>query len=71
MGNLPCFVGCPSVAVGDEVLAFYSPGKPCVPIEAAECTLGDTIPAYISLTPWAETAVLARWLRSPRTILWP
>jgi len=62
-GELPCFYGCASVAVGDEVLAFYRFPEPCINITGNDCPQGDTIPAVIALTPWSDTPVLAE-LRS-------
>lgn len=59
-GELPCFYGCASVAAGDEVLAFYRFPEPCIKTPGVECTLGDTIPGSIALTPWADTVVLAQ-----------
>lgn len=58
-GELPCFYGCASVAVGDEVLAFYRFPEPCFNTTGDDCPQGDTIPAVIALTPWSDTPVLA------------
>jgi hypothetical protein len=59
-GELPCFYGCASVAVGDEVLAFYRSPEPCIDTGDDNCPLGGTIPGSIALTPWADTVVLAQ-----------
>jgi hypothetical protein len=67
-GELPCFDGCASVAAGDEVLAFYRPAEPCVRTPGIECSLGDTIPASIALTPWGETMLLARFFNGDLTL---
>lgn len=58
-GDLPCFHGCASVEVGDEVLAFYRRAEPCIRGGGIECSNGDTIAAGIALTPWADSVVLA------------
>ncbi|HTV20782.1 MAG TPA: hypothetical protein VMG12_18990 [Polyangiaceae bacterium] len=64
-GNLPCFYGCASVDVGDEVLAFYRPEYPCT----GSCPNGDTIEAGITgIVPWDETMVLAEFVNGDITI---
>lgn len=67
-GELPCFFGCASIEVGDEVLAFYRFPEPCINTTGDDCPLGDTIPGRISLTPWSDAPVLARWNRGDFTL---
>jgi hypothetical protein len=68
-GELPCFFGCASIEVGDEVLAFYEFPRPCITTEGDDnCPLGDTIPGRISLTPWSDAPVLARLSRGDLTL---
>jgi hypothetical protein len=67
-GELPCFYGCASIAVGDEVLAFYRFPKPCVDTTGDDCSNGDTIPGNIALTPWSDTVVLAQLANGDLTL---
>jgi hypothetical protein len=67
-GELPCFFGCASVAVGDQVLAFYRFPEPCITTPGVECALGDTIPGRIALTPWSDTVVLAQLVSGEFTL---
>lgn len=57
-GSLPCYYGCASIAVGDEVLAFYRFPRPCINTTGDDCPLGDTIPGRVDLAPWADTKVV-------------
>ncbi len=59
-GELPCFFGCASIEVGDEVLAFYRFPEPCITTDGNNCPNGDTTPGNIALTPWSDPPVLAR-----------
>lgn len=68
-GELPCFYGCASIEVGDEVLAFYRPAMPCVAGDGIECSNGDTIAArFTGLTPWGDTVLLARFVGGDLTL---
>jgi len=67
-GELPCFFGCASIEVGDEVLAFYRFPQPCINTSGDDCPNGDTIPGSIALTPWSDPLVLARFSRGDLTL---
>jgi len=69
-GELPCFYGCGSFEVGDEVLAFYQFPYSCIETSGADnCPYGDTIPGLLTgLTPWADTVVLAQFVNGDLTL---
>lgn len=60
-GALPCFYGCASVAVGDQVLAFYRFPMRCSDSGPDDgCPVSETIPAAITgITPWGDSVLLA------------
>jgi hypothetical protein len=67
-GELPCFSGCASVEVGDQVLVFYRFEAPCIGT-GGECPYGDTIQAgFTGITPWSETMLLARFANGDLTL---
>jgi hypothetical protein len=59
-GQLPCWDGCTSVEVGDDVLATYSYAYSCVAETPDDCPGPNPRPAQVRLTHWEDQVVLGR-----------